>query len=184
MPIRALNMCLVPEAARRGHQIPCNWSYSYLWTTTWVLGLRSNAGAASVLICWATTSTLSLFFRDRISLCRLGWPWTQSNPPASVSWVLGLQVWSQHIWLPFLSFMYNNVSWYFIRVYIFITPWLSPVHLHLTDSLPLSKWSLFFLFFSFFKYIKAGRYVACRRAPYQWLYFWRKCLFLSNFLLP
>lgn len=48
-------MCvyLVPVEARRGPQIPWNWSYSQLGATMWVLGTQpwSNARAVRALDC-------------------------------------------------------------------------------------------------------------------------------------
>ena len=48
------HVCAVPSEVRRGHQIPCSWSYSWLWAAMWVLrsDLVSSARAASALLCW------------------------------------------------------------------------------------------------------------------------------------
>lgn len=34
--------CLVPSEVRRRCQIPWNWSYRWLWTTKWVLGIEAG----------------------------------------------------------------------------------------------------------------------------------------------
>lgn len=43
----------VPKEARRGHQLPWNWSSKGLWPITWVLGaeLQSPGRATSALTC-------------------------------------------------------------------------------------------------------------------------------------
>lgn len=37
------HMHKVPEEARRGHRIPWNLSYEWLWSAVWVLGIESTA---------------------------------------------------------------------------------------------------------------------------------------------
>lgn len=48
-------ICLEPVEARRGHHMPCNWSYGLLWDTLWVLGTepRFSRSTGSALNCWA-----------------------------------------------------------------------------------------------------------------------------------
>lgn len=40
MYVRAVLVCLVPVRARRGCQIPCNWSYRWVRTAKQVLGIE------------------------------------------------------------------------------------------------------------------------------------------------
>lgn len=46
------HMCLVPTAVRRKDWIPWNWSYKYLQTIIWVLGIepRSSVRETKALI--------------------------------------------------------------------------------------------------------------------------------------
>lgn len=45
-------MCSVPVEARKGYQIPWDWSDRWLWATLWVLGMALN--------CWAEYPALGL----------------------------------------------------------------------------------------------------------------------------
>lgn len=49
-----LCVCLVSTEAKRGCWSPWNWSYRWLWTTRWVLGIkfRSSGRASSASNCW------------------------------------------------------------------------------------------------------------------------------------
>jgi len=68
------------------------------WPFAWILGikLRLKACLASVFTYWAISHTeshhVALHCQELLHLP--GWPWTRGNPPASVSQVLGLQVWT------------------------------------------------------------------------------------------
>ena len=59
----APNGCVIPEV-RRGHQIPWNWNYRWLWATMWVLGIKPGGSgrAASALNHWANFPVLFLTF--------------------------------------------------------------------------------------------------------------------------
>lgn len=48
-------VCLAPMKVRIGHWIPWNWSYSWLWTTMWVLGIEpgSSGRAESAFNLWS-----------------------------------------------------------------------------------------------------------------------------------
>lgn len=45
MSVCATCVCLVSVGIKRGHQISHNWSYRWLWTSTWVLGAESRSSA-------------------------------------------------------------------------------------------------------------------------------------------
>ena len=83
--------CLVPTEARRGHRLPWNWSYRWLWATVWVLRIEPISGrVASVLNCWAISpvpypQTLLYMFQV---YNRLSWD-TQINSFASLASFLG-----------------------------------------------------------------------------------------------
>jgi hypothetical protein len=51
---------------------------------------HSRTSSARYIFAW-DLSTCGFYFLDGVSLCNPGWPGTY-NPPASTSWVLGLQV--------------------------------------------------------------------------------------------
>lgn len=57
-------MCITcMSGACRGHWIPRNWSYEWLWVTVWVLGneSRSSARAANILNCYPSLQPLVSF---------------------------------------------------------------------------------------------------------------------------
>lgn len=62
----------VPVKARRGHQIPRNWSYRWLWMAMWGLAIepRPLVRAARDLNCWAISAIIwvMLWFEFKIGL--------------------------------------------------------------------------------------------------------------------
>ena len=58
-------MCLsLPSEVRRGHQIPWNWNYGWLWVTVWMIGieLRPSVRAASAQTTEPSLQSLCLCF--------------------------------------------------------------------------------------------------------------------------
>lgn len=66
--------CLVPKEARRGRQIPWNWSCRWLWTM-WVLGIELwSSGKNSRAISAARFfSFCSVFWRIGVAKVRIEW---------------------------------------------------------------------------------------------------------------
>lgn len=62
MCVWALHVCLVPMEVRRGYQIPWNWSYRYLWTTTWVMVPKSESSAGATNMCSLAPDILFYYF--------------------------------------------------------------------------------------------------------------------------
>lgn len=106
MSVCPLPMCLVPMEASRGHQMPRNWCYQWLWVTMWVPGIkpRYSARAACAPNHWA------------IPPVPRGVSFNLSHLTALRFEVSGLmtRVWKLHanisFFLFFLSFFWNGVS--------------------------------------------------------------------------
>lgn len=59
------HVCLVPLEARKGHQIPWNWTDQWLWATMGMLRIEPRSSLwTSVLNCWTISSApaFSVFF--------------------------------------------------------------------------------------------------------------------------
>lgn len=68
--ICVLCVWLITTGIRRGHRIPSNWSYRWLWTTMLVLlGVkpRPSARARSALNHWAVSAALLCYFEQSFS---------------------------------------------------------------------------------------------------------------------
>lgn len=97
----------LPVEARRGHRVPCSWSWSReVLCMCWELTLGPLLRAASAFNCWALliphkpfffnfiSFHFYFFFGDRILLCSSGWPepgGPQTEIPLPLYWVIGLK---------------------------------------------------------------------------------------------
>lgn len=65
------HVCEVLREFRRGHEIPWNWNYRCLWTTTRVLEPEPGPSkrATSFLYCWAMSSALPVLFITEHCYC-------------------------------------------------------------------------------------------------------------------
>jgi hypothetical protein len=85
-----------PDIARMTSMCHHTQPFLLRWSLVNLLpGLASNCDSPNLSLPGARIIgllflVLVLFF-DRVFLCSSGWPWSQ-NPPASASWLLGLQV--------------------------------------------------------------------------------------------
>lgn len=58
----------VHAEARKEHRIPWKWSYSWLWATMWMLGIKRRSPATAVVLSHLSSPSSQIFYSDPYSM--------------------------------------------------------------------------------------------------------------------